>query len=533
MMVNLLLSVGIIVGLIGAVGPIAHARDESIRRIGSDKQLLLDDYIVASLERAARKLNQPTKFSGNPLIAMVPEGESSWDAGMIPSGFSSVIYDHQEKRFQLWYGSIEISPAGTTPEGNVFYQAVGDESVVLAYATSKDGLIWHRPALGIVNFKGTLENNVVLDFDMDGSGIFKDPHESDPAKKYKMLWVRSSRRSEIHASYSADGLHWTDYKNDMPVIFHPPGHDTQAAPYWDEQLGKYVAIIRDRTGRIKQVRSGLITDQGAGQTWRKHWSRGRNRLPENHSLRRVGQCESDDFVHWTPMRVIVGADDDDPLTQDQFYNMEVFVYEGLRIGLMTVMSRDPDYCRGEVQLVYSRDGLNWERGGNREIFLPTSTTPGDFDWGSIYPHQGPMRIGDEIWIYYTGIGADHSQILPPRVKTHRAGIGVARLRLDGFVSVDAGSQPGRLTTRPFQFAGSQLVINADAKDGQIVVEIQDLQGNPIRGFTARDCDPCKVDSVRHTVTWNGGSAVRPLQDMVVKIVFRIRNAKLYSFQFAD
>lgn len=62
MMVNLLLSVGIIVGLIGAVGPIAHARDESIRRIGSDKQLLLDDYIVASLERAARKLNQPTNF---------------------------------------------------------------------------------------------------------------------------------------------------------------------------------------------------------------------------------------------------------------------------------------------------------------------------------------------------------------------------------------------------------------------------------------------------------------------------------------
>ena len=71
--------------------PDTHDEDRSIRRIDRVKQLLLDDKLIESLDGATRKLNQPTKYSGNRLIAMMPEGESSWDAEMIPSGFSSAI----------------------------------------------------------------------------------------------------------------------------------------------------------------------------------------------------------------------------------------------------------------------------------------------------------------------------------------------------------------------------------------------------------------------------------------------------------
>ena len=65
----------------------------------------------------------------------------------------------------------------------------------------------------------------------------------------------------ICAAYSADGLHWTDYNNGEKVIFHAPGHDAQSAPYWDAALGKYVAIVRDRLGVIREVRKQLVTDQ--------------------------------------------------------------------------------------------------------------------------------------------------------------------------------------------------------------------------------------------------------------------------------
>lgn len=508
-------------------GDVAMTTDRVVRQIGSQKQLLLDDDVIESLCGAVRRTHQPTKHSDKPLISMVPETESSWDAGMMPCGFSSVIYDAEEKVFKLWYAVISISRAGRTATGNIFYQAVGDEEAMLAYATSKDGLHWDKPDLGLVELRGTLKNNLVLKSDMDGSGIFKDPHEIDSAKRYKMLWVSSDR--SIHASYSADGLRWTEYLENQHVIFHRPGHDSQAAVYWDEPLGKYVAIIRDRTGRIKNIRPQLATDETGKATWRQHW--GQNRSPENHSLRRVGQCESKDFIHWTPMRVIVAADADDPLTQDQFYNMEAFVYEGLRIGLMTVMSRDPNYCRGEVQLVYSRDGLNWHRGGQRKFFLPSSQTPGNFDWGSIYPHQGPLRVGNEIWIYYTGIGADHNHVLPTGITSLQAGIGVARLRLDGFVSVEAGQVAGQLTSRPFIFRGNQLVINAAAVNGEVTVELRDQEGKPLPGFTARDCDSFQGDEVRHLVTWNGKNNVSSLQGTPVKLVCQLRNARLFSFQF--
>ena len=49
-------------------------------------------------------------------------------------------------------------------------------------------------------------------------------------------------------------------------------------------------------------------------------------------------------------------------------------------------------------------------------------------------------------------------------------IGLAKLRLDGFISVDAGGKEGVLLTEPFKFEGDKLVINADATGGEVAVE---------------------------------------------------------------
>ena len=246
---------------------------------------------------------------------------------------------------------------------------------------------------------------------------------------------------KVHASHSADGLNWRPYNQGRPVLFIPPGHDSHMVPYWDGILGSYVAIVRDRTGRIPEVRPRLATAPEAVETWRRLWDPRRERHPRNHSLRRVGQALSQDFLHWTDYRPILGADGEDSLNRDQFYNMEVLVYDGLRLGLMTVFSYDPEYCRGAVQLTYSRDGRHWRRAGDRRVFLPLSQRPGDFDWGSIYPLQAPLLVGDEIWIYYTGFGVDHNHRLPPRGlardQRHRPGQAQA-----GWIRV-AGGRSGR------------------------------------------------------------------------------------------
>ena len=491
----------------------------TVLEIGHDKQLFLDDYVIESLNGAVKRLNQPVKFPGNPVLARVPQGDPGWDADRTIS-FCSTLYDEEEKLFKMWYSLHETGQL--------------DEHAVLAYATSRNGIIWDKPELGIHTFRGKSDNNIVIDHHALESGVFKDPHDPDPAKRYKVLF------RGISAAYSADGLQWHDYNEGRKVIFHFPGHDSQSAPYWDDQLGKYVAIIRNRTGMIKDVRPELVSDEVGRAGHMKLWLR----RPEIKTLRRVGQVESVDFVNWTLMRTVVAADADDPLNRDQFYHMSVMLYEGLRVGLMTVFSYDPDYCRGAVQLTYSRDGMAWHRAGNRAVFLPNSKRAGDIDWGSIYTHHAPMVVGDEIWIYYSGFNVDHHYTLPPGATQFRNGICLAKLRLDGFVSVDYGATDqrssemderleGTLTTKPFTFCGGKLVINADAHSGYILAELLDAGGKPMGGFAKQDCDALRADVIHHPVAWQGKTDVTSLEGKVVKLKFYIRGAKLFSFRFEN
>ena len=482
--------------------------------LGSRRQLFLDDSLIRSMTGLSRVLHQPEKVSGNPLLSRVPEESDAWDAGMF-IGFSSVLYDRREGLFKIWYS---LHPG----EG-------GDELARLCYATSKDGIRWQKPVLGRVESGGSRRNNIVMPHSGVTSGVFLDERDSDPDRRYKMLHMWQGYK--VYASHSADGLNWTPYNQGRPVLFVPPGHDSHMVPYWDGLLGQYVAILRDRTGRIAEVRPGLTTDPEAVETWRRLWDPRRERHPRNHSLRRVGQAVSRDFVHWTDYRPILGADGEDPLNRDQFYNMEVLAYEGLRLGLMTVFSYDPEYCRGAVQLTYSRDGRNWLRAGDRRVFLPLSQSPGDFDWGSIYPLQAPLLVGDEIRIYYTGFGVDHNHTRPPGVSRVTNGIGLAKLRMDGFVSLQAGSAEGSLTTRPFTFEGERLTINAAAPQGRVQVEILGSNGLPLKGYGKGDCLMERFDETRQVVDWNGKESLGHLQGQVIQLKFTLQQARLYSFRF--
>ncbi len=60
------------------------------------------------------------------------------------------------------------------------------------------------------------------------------------------------------------------------------------------------------------------------------------------------------------------------------------------------------------------------------------------------------------------------------------------MRLDGFISVNAGYEKGEFVTRPATFSGSTLEINySTAGAGEIHVELLGADGKPIPGFLAR------------------------------------------------
>jgi hypothetical protein len=193
--------------------------------------------------------------------------------------------------------------------------------------------------------------------------------------------------------------------------------------------------------------------------------------------------------------------------------------------------RDVNIRPGSFMMT-SRDGVNWK------IYEPPYyfSAGGKLNGRTILEalmEPGMIQRGDEIWQYGTVRFTEHGGALYGGVE-HEGGYfdSLLRLvqRLDGFVSLDAGATKGSATTRPLIFGGNGLTLNVAAK-GSARVALLDEAGKALPGFGLLDCDPIRVDSVRHVVTWKGRSDVTALAGKPVSLQFELANAKLYAFQF--
>ena len=106
------------------------------------------------------------------------------------------------------------------------------------------------------------------------------------------------------------------------------------------------------------------------------------------------------------------------------------------------------------------------------------------------------------------------------------------LRLDGFISINAGFDQAEFVTKPLTFSGTQLEINySTAGAGQIRVELQDADGQPIPGYALDACDPIKGDAISGRVTWKDNSDLADLAGKTVRIRFAMSEADVYSLRF--
>jgi hypothetical protein len=475
------------------------------------KQLFIDDHVIDDMQGVRKQLHQPVKYENNPVL----KRDKPWEKS--GPGYGTIIYDAEEKRFKAWYENWNQDEESTA---------------ALLYATSLNGIDWHKELVDKEN--GT---NVVVPPNIrafQASGIMKDRLETDPAKRYKMLFVckpdGTAKSLMTSAAYSADGIQWTAYP-DLPII---PFSDTQSCPFWDVKHRRYVALLRFG--------------------------------PPNTRI--VSRIESEDFLTWSPKVTVMRRTRIDVPLNTQFYQTAPFAYGNYYFGVMAAYHNEslkpitdeaPWTDRKNLHLIYSRNGLTWSRVGKngaiptRElnedkdwkqialdaVFLPYGERDKEWDWGTVSPifTPQPIIVNDEIWFYYTGIDAKNwwtwsgdPPKLDPMPKEPNKGIGVAKLRVDGFVSIDAGTEMGTLTTKPLVFLGDTLVVNANAEGGSLVVEALDADGKPIEGFTRADCAPINTDSVRHIVTWKGNPDCHLLQARSIKLRFHLKNAKLFSIE---
>ena len=451
---------------------------------GTERQLLIDDYLLASSWNLRRTVHQPRKSEANPLI--VPD--RPWE-GRRGSIIGPVLRDPESGQLRMWY---------RTNQGQ-FPLADGRQAKeALLCATSADGLEWRKPELDLYAWQGSTANNII-GAEMQVHSLFLEADEPDPQRRYKALMItrvpRGKAKGTFHLATSPDGLHWT--KEPEPLAYMSRH---QAAGYRGQQIG------------LGDTNSLLFDAQLARYVWHTKAFIGGKRAR--------AMLESDDLRHWSQPRVVLCADGDDA-PDTQLYDMHPLPYQGMWIAPLRVYNWK-DFKRVEIQLAHSRDGRHYGRTAERQVFLPLGAEDAwDADY-NICANPFFVDRGDELWIYYTGSrnparGYDEWQ--------HR--IGLAVLPRDRFVSLDALENAGGLVTRPLTTAGQRLHLNAAARGGRIRVAVLDEDGEVLPGLGLEQCAPIEEDSLHLTVGWKDGKSWGDRQRL--RLQFELVRASLFSF----
>ncbi|SVA68091.1 uncharacterized protein METZ01_LOCUS120945, partial [marine metagenome] len=327
-----------------------------------------------------------------------------------------------------------------------------------------------------------------------------------------------------YPAFSPDGFHWT-----FPHVPGIPSEDTSQI-FYDDLNNRFGAIVKQRT---EWGRSAWLTISDDFDEWTDPILVMHTDEVDQANRRERIRKVVEDPNYLSPPHI-----DEETDFIAQLYQMPVMSYEGQYIGFPLLFNpagldlpQMNNVGINQTEIAISRDLYHWERVGNREIFLGIEPWDGiNYGTCQVSVCGSPIVRDDEIWIFY---GACRFRGVPDSYPSEYAeyfndmgALELAKLRLDGFVSMDASST-GSIVTKPMELNGQEIFINAEAPDGEIRVAVVDPETMmPLTGYTTSNCYPVRGDQISGKVSWPAGplSVERP-----VKLLFELSNARLYSF----
>ncbi len=486
------------------------------------KELFVDDGVIARVENIRKQMHQPKKYGA------VIRADQPWEGDSIQVR-TGPFWNPNEKQWMLWY--------------------------LGGYATSGDGIAWEKPLLGLRDYKGSKQNNLMLPvtryefkdpltgreiLKQDGDGIsinhaLYDPSDPNPQRRYKgaghkgpLCCLQGGRGAGFYPAISPDGRTWEL----LDTAFVPTADESHLN--LDEERGFYFATVKHNGPYGRAVYLSLSKDFD-------HWTDPRDCLIFHADKRdqEVGAERVRLHVRDPELRKPAFHRPQEYVTD--IYNLPVFRYQGIYIGLPTVFnhsgnSRVNSDGFSMVELAASRDLIHWERVGGREKFIPLSVLDGErnYDTAQLLAANRPIVKDGELWFYYTGLKWRHH---PDDVKSEdyvsrpdTGAICLAKLRLDGFVSLDAGTGTGTVLTKSFILAGESLRVNVNAEAGELRAEILDSQsGKVIDGYASVMSVPVRGNNLDAELRWSGGAKLAALAGRTIQIRFSLRQASLYAF----
>lgn len=472
--------------------------------IGGRRELFVDELLVESIEGAARQtLHHPTARE------VVLVCDRPWEG----NGLNYITVFRDGELYKMYYRGGDYDRGCTAFHEQVY-----------CYAESRDGVHWERPNLGLVEFGGSKKNNIITSEKDPQLGSvchnfspFIDRNPGAPAsERYKAIGG-----GPLFALVSPDGIHWTKAAS-QPIITLGD-FDSQNLAFWD-------VIRREYRAYHRKFRNGRDVMTETSTTFAKGWT---EPVFLEYTPSRGGELYTSQITQYEraphyflgfPTRY-----EDRGLTPSTKY-LPQWDYRQSRSAL----SKREGTAVTEGLFMASRDGRKFR------VFEEAFVRPGlrsrdSWFYGDNYQNLGLVETVSaiapdapkELSMYMTEGTLQNGK--PAKLRRYT-------LRLDGFVSINASMSGGCLRTKPIRFAGSRLTLNfSSSARGGIRVGLTGAGGQPLAGGSVEDCPWIYGDDLARPVEWlregKETTDVSAWAGKPVRLMFELRDADLYSFQF--
>lgn len=477
-------------------------------KIGNRLEPFVDQYLIDRLDGASLRLHAP-HYAG----VAVPYNDP-WDRDA--SGYATIIEDNG--LYRLYYRGGPRDDSAGKSEGSTSY---------FCYAESRDGITWVKPKLGLVEFQGSKENNILLapapkeDPWTQSISPFLDTRPGVPAdERYKAVggqWPHG-----LYVLVSPDGIKWRKWR-EQPV-FKDGAFDSLNVAFWSETEQCYVLYFRVFTGWTDYTQKAFRVD----------------------GYRSIARTTSPDLINWSaPQRMTFGNTPLEQLytnhTRPYFRAPHIYLATPMRLvpGRRFLSDAEMDEQKlgkgfraisghnhsipnevSDTVLMTSRGGTRYDR-TFMEAFVRPGLDKGNWVSRNGVPATGLIRTGPSEMSIYVG----QNYVQPT------AHLGRYTMRLDGFASVNAPYAGGEMVTKPFVVEGASLALNySTSAAGGIRVEVQTAAGEPIPGYTLEECPVIVGDSIERAVRWATRDDLAALRGQAVRLRFVLKDADLFALR---
>ncbi|HMO59135.1 MAG TPA: hypothetical protein PKA05_18100 [Roseiflexaceae bacterium] len=441
---------------------------------GSALLLAIDDHLLPLRRNLCLSMAKP-HVRAEPVLT--PQRTIPHAPDRIATHFYGAVLQEQD-RFRMWYYPVALGDApGELTQGPV------------CYAESTDGLVWQRPVLGQMEFKGSRDNNAIAlpETKIEGVHVIRDDDDPDPGRRYKMIYnPHTGRFWSIRTATSADGITW------QPGPELPVTEFVEQASFY-KHAGLYVVNAQTISpwhysdGGAPMGRQAYAWVSPDFDTWLDETVESFT-LPEPRNPEERGPRKPYDQVH-----IGIGAAS----------------FGTVLVGMFGLWHNSPVFheITCDLSLVVSNDGLHFREPVKGGIFIAADESPAPPVDGVQHPTilaqgNGILNVGDETWIYH-----DRWRNAPYG-EDYYSEVALATLPRDrwGALGLNPDQSQGSVWSAPFRVpaGGFTLLLNADGAHG-MQVELGDESFTLLPAFSGEQSGRSSVaGGLDCAVAWPAG-----------------------------